>query len=119
MKKNPLNPQGSGNDPFEDLRKENELLKLKLTAETGAHFGAVSNLDPVIENEFLKNVIEFEKKFVRAGRKTVYEILGKPAYLKTGEIADKFLASELARINKILMAHNIVVDFLAEYPDRV
>lgn len=63
MKKNTLKPEHSGKIPLEAIRMENELLKLKISAENGAHFGTAPGLLPEIENQFLKNVIDFEKRF--------------------------------------------------------
>ena len=48
-------------DPEENLRMENELLKLKLQAQFGASPGTSEGLPPGIENEFLKNVYAFEQ----------------------------------------------------------
>ena len=47
-------------DPEENLHLQNEFLKLKMMAESGAYFGGSGNLPPEIENQFLNNIIEFE-----------------------------------------------------------
>jgi hypothetical protein len=55
-------------DPEQNLRIENEILKLKMQAERGALFGGNrENLPPEIEAEFLKNV-SFEDSFDMASR---------------------------------------------------
>ncbi len=117
MKKNQQKPGRARKNPIDNLNMENELLKLKLRAENGAEIGSVSGIDPSIENVFLKNVIEFEKQFARGGRKTVYEMIGKPAFKKPEELADGQISSELDRILGIMSDRNIGLDFLAEYPD--
>ena len=50
-------------DPEENLRLQNDFLKMKMMAESGAWFGGEEKvgLPPDIENQFLKNVMEFEK----------------------------------------------------------
>ncbi len=119
MKENSERPARSGKDQSEKLVKENELLKLKLSAERGATFDESTDLDPAIENQFLKNVIEFEKQYAVAKPKPVYEIIGKPVYKKAEELTHDQLSSELKRIDEILTSHGIMMDFLAEYPDEV
>ena len=47
-------------DPEENLRMENEILKLKLKAELGTEPHFMNNVPSEIENEFLKNVLAFE-----------------------------------------------------------
>ena len=44
-------------DADENLRLQNEFLKLKMMAESGAYFGGSGNLPPEIENQFLNNII--------------------------------------------------------------
>ena len=52
----------------ENLRTENEFLKMKLMLEHGGQFGELdedgnTDLPPEIENEFLNSVMAFEKQF--------------------------------------------------------
>ena len=47
-------------DPEENLRMENELLRLKMQAELGGNSFTSPGLNPQIENEFLKNVVDFD-----------------------------------------------------------
>ena len=49
-------------DPEENLRMQNDFLKMKMMAESGAIFGGVEGLPPEIENQFLNNILEFEKQ---------------------------------------------------------
>jgi len=51
------------NNHEEQLRFENELEKLKLSATHGAKFFTGENVPPEVENEWLKNIIEFEDQF--------------------------------------------------------
>ena len=48
-------------DPEENLRMQNDYLKMKMMAESGAIIGGRGDLPADIENEFLKNILEFEK----------------------------------------------------------
>jgi len=55
----PLQP---GETDPEDMRSENEIMKIKMQAEFGAVFGeTATDLPPEIEQQLLNNVYEFEK----------------------------------------------------------
>ena len=66
------------NDPEENLRMENELLRLKIQAEHGGQSHTSGELPPEIENMFLKNVMAFEQNYAKAKPATVFE-LGREA----------------------------------------
>jgi hypothetical protein len=119
MEDTPEKPEKPTIPPDEQLREENEFLKMKLLAETGAEFGQLDSIDPAIENLFLNNVIEFERQHAQAETTTVYELLGKPEFIKSEQLSDEQVVTELERIDSILNEHNIVVDYLAEYPERL
>src|SRR5688572_28852339 len=54
----------NGDEPSFDLPVENELLMLKLRAEFGAEcITGGDDIPPVVVNDFLKSVYEFEQKF--------------------------------------------------------
>lgn len=119
MEKDPQKPEKFSDDPEEQLRIENELLKLKLKAETGGEMHPLqSESDPDLENAFLKNVIEFERQFSNAKQTTVFDLIGKPVFPKENTLSDEQVSAEFARATNILNKHNIEVDYLAEYPER-
>ena len=106
-------------DPEEQMKIENELLKLKLSAELGGTFETLSDIPADIENDFLKNVLAFEHAHALAIEKTVYEVLGKPEFKKSDEVGDHELSAELNDIEDLLQQQSIAVDYLADYPDRI
>jgi hypothetical protein len=70
----------------ENLRTENEFLKLKLMLEHGGQFGEMeedsnTELPPEIENQFLNNVLAFEKQFSEHKVIKVYDKIGRPQHL--------------------------------------
>src|ERR1017187_4045975 len=89
-------------DPEENLRMENELLRLKLKAELGAESHSAEDLDPGIENEFLKNVMAFEQNWANAKPAKVYDLLGKPDFKKVGDLNDEKIEEELEKITDLL-----------------
>ena len=58
----------------EQLRAENDILKMKLMLEHGARFpenGATPELPAELENEFLNHIMEFERQFAQRKTTTV------------------------------------------------
>lgn len=109
-------------DPEENLRIENDFLKLKLKAQYGDAFFMDSNADlsPEIENQFLINIIAFEEAHANAGYTTVYESIGQPEYRSVGELNIGEITQELKRITSIMAKHHIGLDICeGPYPDEV
>ena len=105
-------------DPEENLRMENELLRLKLKAEFGGESGNVTNINPEIENEFLKHVLEFEHNFAHSKPAKVYDLLGKPVFKKSDELNDDLLEQALEQITDLLAEKNMEVYFGDGYDSR-
>lgn len=118
MKKNTR--EEDRDSPLFDLPVENELLMLKLKAEFGAECTTGDqDIPPVVVNEFLKSVYEFEHKF-REPRKLlkIYDKLGMPAFKKAEELPDKQLSRELKRLLRHMQQNALELDIAGEYPDR-
>ncbi len=98
-------------DPEENLRIENELLRLKMKAELGAESHSSGKLDPGIENEFLKNVMAFEQNWANAKPAKVYDLLGKPDFKKAGDLNDEEIEEELEKITDLLFEKDMQVYF--------
>ncbi|MEO8150831.1 MAG: hypothetical protein ABI723_24575 [Bacteroidia bacterium] len=112
--------QPLSDNPDENMRMENELLKLKMKAQFGEAFQMSndSELPPEVENEFLKNVIAFEEAHQHIKYVKVFELLGKPAYKESNTLSDKEVSEELERIESIMEEHKMALDVLAKYDDR-
>ncbi len=106
------------NDPEENLRMENELLRLKLKAELGAEPHSISTIDPEIENEFLKHVLAFEHNYAHSKQTKLYDLLGKPDFKRSDELNDDLIEDALQEITDFLFQKNIVVSFSGEYASR-
>jgi len=105
-------------DPEENLRMENELMKLKLQAELDATSFTASDIDPEMENEFLKNVMAFEQNFAGAKPTRVFDLLGKPEFRRADELTDEALDIGLEKLNGLLEEKNINVYFGDEVDSR-
>ena len=105
-------------DPEENLRMENELLKLKLQAQFGAKLGEGETLPPEIENEFLKNVFAFEQNLGDYTPIKVVELLGSPDFKKAVSLTDEDLKKEYARLTELMEQKSIAVDFIRSRDER-
>lgn len=109
-------------DPQENLRIENEFLKIKLKAQYGEAFKmeTTEQLPLEIENQFLRSMMAFEDEYAKADFTTIYERIGRPVYKAVGEIRKFELNAALKELTAILEENNIGLDFLdGPYPDEV
>jgi hypothetical protein len=107
--------------PVFDIPLENELLILKLKAEFGAECTTGNeDIPPKVVNEFLRSVYEFEQRF-REPRPTkrIFEKIGQPYFRKAEEFNDKECSRELIRLTRLLNAHQLELDIMGQYPDRL
>ena len=112
------NEEKFSNDPEENLRLENEFLKLKMMAESGALFGGDAELPAGLENDFLKNVMAFEQQYQNSESKTVGEILGNPSFAPEASLSDAEFQNEYDRLSNLMDEKNINIDFIAPQTDR-
>jgi hypothetical protein len=107
-------------EDIERLRFENELKKLKLSAETGAKFGQTEGgqLPPGLEAQWLTNIEAFEKAYGNATRRKLRDILGYPELKSPNEISDEQLPTEMERLYDLLSQHSISLSCIYEVSDR-
>lgn len=96
----------------EKLKAENNFLKMKIMLEHGGDFGAPENanaeLSPEIENQFLNNIIEFEKQFQQRKTTTVYKKIGEPKHFKpVSEIPDDEIEEEWNKLLEYMQQYGI------------
>jgi hypothetical protein len=106
-------------DPQENLRIENEILKLKMKAESGAYFCGSNKLPPEIENEFLLNVQQLEDAWKDVKYVKVYDLVGKPDFKKARESSDSEVKDGLEKLLHLLNEHNINLAVHGEYEPRI
>jgi hypothetical protein len=94
-------------DDNESLKTENDFLRMKLMLERGAYFGGENKELPAdIENQFLNNVMAFEKQFDERKRIKLFDRIGRPQHFKpVGDISD----------NEIEEAYKSLLDYLNEH----
>lgn len=105
MKNKSIEPRGE-----EEVRNENEFLKMKLMLEQGAVFGSggKETLPAEVENEFLNYIVEFEKQAANPVRTTVYKKIGTPeSFPKVESIPDEEIEAEWEKLNDYLLDHGV------------
>ena len=105
-------------NPQENMRMQNELLKIKMMLESGAVFCGGEDVPPEIENQFLNNILEFEKINSSSNSKKVKDILGKPTFAAEESLDDEKFKKAFTDLNNHLKEHLIQVDFSRERTDR-
>ncbi len=109
-------------DLQENLRIENEFLKIKLKAQYGDGFqmGTSEEMPPEIENQFLKSMMAFEDEYANAEYTTVYERIGSPVYKPAGEMNKVELRFALAALTALIEKNDIALDICdGPYPDEI
>lgn len=94
----------------ENLREENDFLKMKLMLEHGAEFGTINDdaLPAEMENEFLRNIIAFEKSFEDRKYIKVYDKIGRPQQFKAAaDIPDEDIDIAWEELRDYLNKHGI------------
>ena len=97
----------------ENLRIENELMKIKLKAQFGEAFqmGMGEDIPAEIENQFLKNVLAFEEAHVNAEYTTVYNRIGMPVFKPAEALAKEEMKTAADELLGLMNRHNINLDF--------
>jgi hypothetical protein len=117
--KNEKSKNESGNESRMDhIRTENEILQMKLQAETGAVFHVDEELPPEIENIFLRQVQSFEEALRNSKKVTLYEMLNQPSYKKESELNDEELDIELNRLLDLLSGKHFIFSLPAQFDAR-
>ena len=107
-------------DLQENLRIENEFLKIKLKAQYGDAFEMENsgNMPPEIENQFLKSMMTFEEEYTNAEYVTVFERIGQPVCKPVSEMSPAELNTALKKLIQLLIKNDISLDIVdGPYPD--
>ena len=80
-----MNNNHENADKDDSLKLENDFLKMKLMLEQGAQFGNMEGTGECpaeIENQFLRNIIEFEKQYAEQKTIKVFDKIGNPTQFR-------------------------------------
>lgn len=105
-------------DP-DEVKFENELLRLKLKLEHGMEMSDTSGLSAQTENQWLNNVYNFEQQFKSAKKATVYEVIGRPAFKKLEELSVKEVTVALRQLLSCMEEKGVALDCSCQYEDAL
>ncbi|QEC66882.1 hypothetical protein FRZ67_06035 [Panacibacter ginsenosidivorans] len=95
----------------EKLKAENDFLKMKMMLERGAEFEKTeegNELSADIENQFLRNIMEFEKQFDQHKIITIFDKIGRPTQFKpVNEIPDNTMEDAWDELYNYMLNHGI------------
>ncbi len=84
-------------------------MHLKIKAELGVETRNLRHPVPEIENKYLKQVLDFERKTAGAKKQKVYDLIGRPPFKKWDEMDDNDIETALGQLLKLLFKNNIEV----------
>ncbi|MCB0735936.1 MAG: hypothetical protein KDC92_00390 [Bacteroidetes bacterium] len=102
----------------EDLEMENAIMRLNLEAQQNATIGRYGNIDPKVENEFLKNMMAFEKAMENPTMVSIKNLLENKTFLPSNKIESQQLESHFENLLEELGTINVAIDFLGEYDTK-
>jgi hypothetical protein len=74
----------------DELKDENAFLKMKMMLEKGADFHMSEEIPPEIENQFLKNIMDFEDQWSNVQTIKLYDKIEQPTQFKpVAELSDE------------------------------
>ena len=111
---NQENPLLSSED---ELKAENNLLKLKLTLEHGMKMSESDDLPADVENHWLKSVYAFEQQYRDARSVKVYDHIGRPVFMKCDQLSAIEISGERQRLQSIMAENGVELDCICEYDD--
>ena len=106
-------------DAAENLHIENEILKLKMQAESNAVIVTHEDLPPEIEHQFLKNVQEFEEAWKNAKPIKVYDFIGRPDYRAVNTLKAEEIPLELEQLMNTMKLNNICLHIDGQYDPAI
>src|SRR5215204_433490 len=106
-------------DPDENLHIENEILKLKMQAESNAFIVTENDIPPDIEHMFLKNVQAWEEAYKNVRQIKVYDYIQRPDYKPSFTLNDEEIKQELERLTEVMKVNNVCLHVDGQYDPRV
>jgi hypothetical protein len=119
MINNDLNSSQFSDDPKLDLRTENEILKLKMQAESGAVFRMLEEIPPEIEYQFLRQIQEFEQAIRQGNSIKIFDFLGQPELKNGDQLNRRQMMQELDRLMALMKNKNILLHIGEKYDPAV
>ena len=106
-------------DPEDELKAENEVLRLRLELEHGMVMEDHGTLSIEAENQWLQQVYDFEQQWRDVPRVKVYDFIGSPDFVPLSELQGHEMKDALKNIELILEEKGIALDRGSKYDDAV
>jgi hypothetical protein len=103
----------------DELKAENELLRLKLEMEHGMLDFDTGQLKPEIENQWLNYIYDYEQVYKDAKQVKVIEYIGNPTFKKINELAPEEISAELDRLCDLMVAGGVRFTATCDYDDEL
>lgn len=97
----------------DEVRAENDFLKMKLMLEQGAQFGSIGDakIPPEIEHAFLQSIIDFEKQCSNNSFIKVFDKINRPLHFKpVSQIQEKEFPSAWSELSGYLLQYGISLE---------
>jgi hypothetical protein len=110
-------PEPNKAEEQEQLRLENELLKIKMQAEFGAVFGETNAaLPPEMEHAFLQSILAVEEQYQNRKTIKVYDLIGRPAFQPADSLQPEEVEAEVKRLLLHMRDKKINLHVQGKYP---
>jgi hypothetical protein len=103
----------------EEIASENQFLKMKMMAQFGGDFEGHEAVSPELENQFLKQIMSFQKQQGNSKTISVYKFIGEPEYNHVNDLSDREVKSQLKKLMSYMKRKRVSLDVLVPTPDRV
>lgn len=94
---------------------ESQFLRFKLELEFNLRGGNATTLQPVVENQWLNYIYNFEQQYKEVKRIKIYDFIGRPVFKKMEQLKPEEIGVELDRILSVLAEKKMALDRTCEY----
>ena len=105
-------------EPKLSLSEENEIRKLKMSAEKGAIFEGAENLPPELEKFMLDSIDDIESKINDAKQLTIFQHIGEPNLRPENELRDEQITTELEKLHRLFTDSNTSIESMKPTSER-
>ena len=106
-------------DPADEIHAENELLKLKLELEHGMVMSNTSQLPPEVENQWLRNIHDFESLSKEAEQIKVFDFIKRPVVAAIESMKPGEIPAALDQLQALMLARGVSLECCCEYDPAV
>ncbi len=103
----------------DEIKAENEVLKVKLELEHGMQQSDSSTLSPEAENQWLNYIYNFEKQHKEAKQVKVYDFISRPGFIRVEDLQPEEVPGALKHLLSVMEEKGIGLNCICEYEDSV